>query len=375
MANNPDIINIQLNYNINQLLDPNSWDGDFRVISLHGSIEYLSSDIKIIKELLSRMEKFILGKSIDSSKANNIKDFEGLGKAAWGFISVFYSSQWDSLLVDGTNYYFRNNIKSQFSLQVAKEATKAKESNVFYSPYVSTLPSPILTKSVKEVNEISKYFKKQQPINQESKLYVQVSARQANPANIARKTLKIKEVFPKLQNKKIEIVQKIINSQDKPKPKINMTTKGLSHKQVIVLMKSKDANILIKNSSMHIININWILKNIKSSVIVDYICIGGKDIVITTNNIASPSDLQAIEKYVKNMSCVDTNQVQSPRLPQSKLYLKIVGILYLSEATNSHIISEEIENILKNTHIFNNVVLASKPRIIKVFLKSDIAII
>ena len=258
---------------------------------------------------------------------------------------------------------------------MAKEATKAKESNVFYSPYVSTLPSPIPTKSVKEVNEISKYFKKQQPINQESKLYVQVSARQANPANIARKTLKIKEVFPKLQNKKIEIVQKIINSQDKPKPKINMTTKGLSHKQVIVLMKSKDVNILIKNSSMHIININWILKNIKSNVIVDYICIDGKDIVITTNNIASPSDLQAIEKYVKNMSCVDTNQVQSPRLPQSKLYLKIVGILYLSEATNSHIISEEIENILKNTHIFNNVVLASKPRIIKVFLKSDIAII
>ena len=217
--------------------------------------------------------------------------------------------------------------------------------------------------------------KKQQSVNQEPKSYVQVSARQTNPTNITRETLKIKEAFSKLQNKKIKIVQKIINSQDKPKPKINMTTKGLSHKQVIVLMKSKDANILIKNSSMHIININWILKNIKSSVIVDYICIGGKDIVITTNNIASPSDLQAIEKYVKNMSCVDTNQVQSPRLPQSKLYLKIVSIPYLSEATNLHIISEEIKNILKNTHIFNDIILASKLRIIKVSLKSNMTII
>ena len=154
-----------------------------------------------------------------------------------------------------------------------------------------------------------------------------------------------------------------------------MTIKGPSCKQVMVPMKSEDANILIKDSSMHVININQILKNIKSSVMADYIHIDGKGIVITTNNIASPSDLQAIKKYVKSMSCVDTNQVQSPQLPQSKLYLKIVGILYLSEATNSHIISEEIENILKNTHIFNNVVLASKPRIIKVFLKSDIAII
>ena len=56
-------------------------------------------------------------------------------------------------------------------------------------------------------------------------------------------------------------------------------------------MKSKDANILIKNLSMHVININWILKNIKSSVIVDYIHVDGKGIVVTTNNIASPSDL------------------------------------------------------------------------------------
>ena len=92
-ANNPNIINIQLNYDINQPLDPDSWDGDFRAISLHGSMEYLGSNIKIIKELLSRMEKFILDKSIDGNKANNIKDFEGLGKAAWGFISALYLSQ------------------------------------------------------------------------------------------------------------------------------------------------------------------------------------------------------------------------------------------------------------------------------------------
>jgi len=82
MANNPNVINIQLNYDINQPLDPDSWNGDFRAISLHGSMEHLGSNIKIIKESLSRMEKYILGKSIDGTKANNIKDFEGLGKVA-----------------------------------------------------------------------------------------------------------------------------------------------------------------------------------------------------------------------------------------------------------------------------------------------------
>ena len=159
-VNNYDIINVQLNYDINRPLDPDSWDNKFKAISLHSSIEHLGSDIKNIKESLSRMEKYILSKSIDGNKANNIKDFEGLDKTAWGFITALYSSQWDSLIVDGTNQSFRNNIKSKFSLQTAMGATKSKASNVSHSLYISTLLPSIPVKSAKEVNEISKYFKK-----------------------------------------------------------------------------------------------------------------------------------------------------------------------------------------------------------------------
>ena len=137
-----------------------------------------------------------------------------------------------------------------------KEATKSKDSNISYFPYVLTLSPLIPVKLAKKLNKILKYFKKQQSVNQGPKSYVQVLARQSNPTNIARETLKIKETFSNLQNKKIEIVQKIISSQDKPKPKINMTTKGPSHKQVIVPMKSDDANSFIKDLSMHVININ-----------------------------------------------------------------------------------------------------------------------
>ena len=49
------------------------------------------------------MEKYVLSKSIDGNKANDIEDFESLGKTAWGFISVLYLSQWDSLIADSTN--------------------------------------------------------------------------------------------------------------------------------------------------------------------------------------------------------------------------------------------------------------------------------
>ena len=39
--NNSEVFNIQLNYDINQALDPESWNSKFRAISLHRSIEYL----------------------------------------------------------------------------------------------------------------------------------------------------------------------------------------------------------------------------------------------------------------------------------------------------------------------------------------------
>ena len=154
-----------------------------------------------------------------------------------------------------------------------------------------SLPPPILAKSAKEIIKISKYFKKQQPNTNRKKSYAQVSVKPSNPTNTARKTLKIKEAFPNLQNKKIKVIQKIISGQDKPKPKINMTTKGLSHKQVIVLMKDNNTSNFVKDSSIHVFNINHSLKNIKSSMMADYIHIDSKGIIITTNNIASPSDL------------------------------------------------------------------------------------
>ena len=56
-------------------------------------------------------------------------------------------------------------------------------------------------------------------------------------------------------------------------------------------MKGDNANNFIKDLSMHVININRTLKNIKSSIMADYIYINSKGIVIATNSIASPSDL------------------------------------------------------------------------------------
>jgi len=54
-ALNNNMFNIQLQYDINQVLDPESWNSNFQAILLHGFMEYLASNIKNIKESLRRM--------------------------------------------------------------------------------------------------------------------------------------------------------------------------------------------------------------------------------------------------------------------------------------------------------------------------------
>jgi len=166
------------------------------------------------------------------------------------------------------------------------------------------------------VNKISKYFKKygKQP---QKKSYAQPSSlSKSNSSNITIDILKIKEMFLHLQNKKINQVQKIINrNNSKLKPHLNITTKCPSQKQVIIPINNKVTKRYLKDMSMHIININCVLKNIKSNIITDFICVDDKGIVITTNNVASLPDLQKIEKYIKNLLTNDAKQISSPRLP------------------------------------------------------------
>ena len=68
--------------------------------------------------------------------------------------------------------------------------------------------------------------------------------------------------------------------------------------------------------------------------------------------------------------------MEEPRLPKSKSYLKIIGILFFPHVNSQEkLTSNDIKTILKQNHIFDNISLASKPRVIKVSLKSDMSIV
>ena len=155
-----------------------------------------------------------------------------------------------------------------------------------------------------------------------------------------------------------------------------MMTKGPSRKQVIILMSGDNINNFIKNSSLHVANINRLLCNTKSDVLVDYIQLDPTGVIFVTNKVSQQSDMSIIDQYVKNSNDINSLQVEEPCLPKSKSYLKIISILFFPHANSQEkLISNDIELILKQNHIFDNISLTSKPKVIKVSPKSDMSII
>jgi len=119
-------------------------------------------------------------------------------------------------------------------------------------------------------------------------------------------------------------------------------------------MSQDNSNIVILCANEHIFNINRLLKFIKSNVTVDFIQLDSIGIIITTNQVASVSDMNIMENYIKESTNVNTNEVFALCLSQSKLYLKILGILYLTNNGTS-IACNQIEEVIKRIHLFDNV--------------------
>ena len=92
---------------------------------------------------------------------NNVPGLKEIGKAAWNFISAVYKSSLDSLITDKDNCSFQQKVKLKFSPNIQETKNKSKNNENINKPasFIKLLP-PILAKTPKEVNEISKFFKK-----------------------------------------------------------------------------------------------------------------------------------------------------------------------------------------------------------------------
>lgn len=101
------------------------------------------------------------------------------------------------------------------------------------------------------------------------------------------------------------------NKRLKDKPKLNITTKGPSRKQIIILISANNSKTIILQANIYILNINILLKGMTSKVSANFICSNNKEVIITTNKAKASSDLNIVERYVKELNDINSNNVMN----------------------------------------------------------------
>jgi len=138
-------------------------------------------------------------------------------------------------------------------------------------------------------------------------------------------------------------------------------------------MAKSNTKLIVNSVNLHIANINKCLKDTKSDIIADFICITNKGVIITINKLANTSNLSTIEKYIKNISNINSDSIDSSYLSKSKSYLKIIRLSHKME--NGFITSHFVKSVAKESHLFEDIMLASKLCIIKALSKSDMVVV
>jgi len=92
-----------------------------------------------------------------------------------------------------------------------------------------------------------------------------------------------------------------------------------------------------------------------------------------TNNNTNMLNLSTIKKYLKNIENINLDLIEGLCLSKFKSYMKIIGLPY---KTNQEVITlDYIKGVFKELHLFKDIVLASKPYVIKVSPKSNMAVV
>ena len=268
-----------LNYGNNQPSIVTSWNATYHALSIFGTQETSVIDAANITQSISRMIDYF--KHNPANKKPPAGEFAEVVKTLWGLIAMIYTLRWDLLPIEDKSIcklVGEKIVSGYIKLGLAVEKpslpfTSLPSNTAVPFPPPNPVPAPL-----PQVSVVSQKVPK--PSNMK-KSYVQ-----ASKSNISKvdDILRVKEAFPSLSANEVNKILKVKNgSEGKKKPKLNMTTRGPSRKEVIIPMTKPNAKLITKSAHKIITNINEHLKNSNSDVIADFICLSSNRVIITTN--------------------------------------------------------------------------------------------
>ena len=233
-------------------------------------------DSEVIFYSLKRLRKYIKYNLVDSGPTK--RELEPVVEYLWKLINTTYAAKWDTLIFNKKKnltirkcvgdcimpYYRQNQPSTPTSNMTTANPSPLPAAEA--SPPPATNISAALLPPNKNVKSTIK--KDPKPSN------IKKSYAQASKSNLSRieDIVQVKKAFPALSVDEVGKVLKIKNSgEGNKKPRINMTTREPSRKEVIILMAKHNAELIINSAHIHIANVNKCLKNSKSDIIADFI--------------------------------------------------------------------------------------------------------
>jgi len=209
------------------------------------------------------------------------------------------------------------------------------------------LPLPAKMATAKPISR--KVATKPQAPKQAPKSFAQ-AVRSGNPQSTPRfapasahleykSLLCLRDMFPNLPMEKVLAMRQsgfgasaspnrggVVHSGASRAPK--MTTHGPTRRQVLIPLNTPTAEVVVANAATAVESCNRGLVEAHSKLRVESVRKAWDGISMSTNFVASAAELEIIKQWLKKVTGLAASTVVEPRLPQSKSFLKILGVPY-----------------------------------------------
>jgi len=370
--------------------DCDLWDGEHHVTSLSGHFGYLENDAKVLASFVLRIVRFIQKHPIGSRPVEQFPSILGAGSIMWHLFQTVFAAGWDHfkvspqpnspLLVEAIRTLYGPNLPQEPSpdteMAVDQPAVEEapfttvtnKKSKGKGKVPLSTNPSapfqnvptpalmvsrapplPLPAKMAIVKPTPTKVATKPQAPKQAPKSFAQ-AARSGNPQSTPRfapasahpeyeSLLCLRDMFPDLPMEKVLAMHQsgfgasaspnrggAVHSGASRAPK--MTTHGPTRRQVLIPLDTPTAEVVVANAATAVESCNRGLVEAHSKLRVELVRKAWDGISMSTNFVASAAELEVIKQWLKKVAGLAASTVVEPRLPQSKSFLKILGVPY-----------------------------------------------
>ena len=109
---------------------------------------------------------------------------------------------------------------------------------------------------------------------------------------------------------------------------LKMTTQGPTRHQVLIPLDPAAAETVVANAALAVLSCNKGLVEARSKLRVESVRKVWDSVSMSTNSVVSAAELEVIKQWLKKTAGLGESTEVEPCLPQSKSFLKILGILY-----------------------------------------------